>query len=488
MKLLFFFSVVDRFYARVAADLARSHPEWRFSGICFGRQERDRVLELGPAWDHLEVLSEHLRSAPDEADLPFLEDLEARLTPLNLPLMAHGDWFVKEFPRARMLVMIEVVARMLLRLLDEGRPDVVVAEGVDCVSSYLLFALCRERGIPMLVPGAGRLPDRTAFVRNNEDEWERTGTLFQRYLDEGIPGEVRGRAEAFISEFRSKHLKPGYYRTIRKPRVSGGDLSRLVRLWKDYRKDPDNYISYSPGQLVAGQIKRITRRILSDRFLFEEPSAKDRFVLFPLHFQPEATTLVLAPFFEDQIALIRSLAISLPVGCVLYVKEHGYSVGRRPLSYYRTLKAIPNVKLITPYLDSHPLIRDAAAIATITGTMGWEALLYGKPVITFGKAFYNASGLVDQVQDLYTLPKVLRSAVVDGRKHDPERLLAFVAATLEGTHPGVIAYRNSPPEFYGEENVHHIAQAIESEVLRVVEAPAHMPDRADSSHPSGDDS
>jgi len=115
----------------------------------------------------------------------------------------------------------------------------------------------------------------------------------------------------------------------------------------------------------------------------------ERYVLYPIHFQPEASTLVQAPYYLDQAVLIEDISKSLPVGYQLYVKEHVSNRGRRPLAFYKRLRETFGVRLLGPYEDTWTLIRDAAAVAVITGTVGWEGLLFGKPVVTFGDVFYN---------------------------------------------------------------------------------------------------
>src|SRR5205823_6797277 len=95
------------------------------------------------------------------------------------------------------------------------------------------------------------------------------------------------------------------------------------------------------------------------------------------------------PFLTDQLALIHYIAKSLPAGHDLMVKEHPAMKGYRDLSYYRRLKEMYNVHLMSPRTDSHELIKASDAVFTITGTTGWEGLLYGKPVIAFGPLCYG---------------------------------------------------------------------------------------------------
>jgi hypothetical protein len=110
------------------------------------------------------------------------------------------------------------------------------------------------------------------------------------------------------------------------------------------------------------------------------------------------------------------------------------SVGRNPLSLLRRLKRRTNVKLVSPYVSSHTLMRDAAAVAVISSTVGLEALLYEKPVLTLGQPFYAGYGVtldVDSFRELREqVPALLRF------RPDPERIARFLHAAMRACYPG----------------------------------------------------
>jgi capsular polysaccharide export protein len=122
---------------------------------------------------------------------------------------------------------------------------------------------------------------------------------------------------------------------------------------------------------------------------------------------------------------------------------------------------MPGVRLISPAVNSHVLTLGAAAVLTISGTAGWEAMLYEKPVITLGRAFYNMSGLTHEVHSLWSLPEIIHNAIFRW-KPDPERLLMFVAAVLAGTYEGEMVY---PHYRFRDEagNAQKIAAALRAE-------------------------
>jgi capsule polysaccharide export protein KpsC/LpsZ len=94
----------------------------------------------------------------------------------------------------------------------------------------------------------------------------------------------------------------------------------------------------------------------------------------------------------------------------------------------------PNVRLVDPYVNSHELIQRAAAVAVIGSTVGLEALLYEKAVLTLGQPYYAGYGVtvdVDSFREIRTaVPRVLRF------KPDRSSILRFLGAAMRSTEPG----------------------------------------------------
>lgn len=124
---------------------------------------------------------------------------------------------------------------------------------------------------------------------------------------------------------------------------------------------------------------------------------KEPYVLFFLNYQPEKTTTPMGGVFDDQLLAVRLLAHSLPTGWRLLVKEHPRQFGAhvdaapyRSVAYYKELVSLPNVQLVSPNASTAELLTKCVATATITGSIGWQGLLAGKPAINFGRSWYAA--------------------------------------------------------------------------------------------------
>ena len=123
---------------------------------------------------------------------------------------------------------------------------------------------------------------------------------------------------------------------------------------------------------------------------FRDTIGKTEYIYFPLHLQPEMTTDVLGEEYADQLLAIETLRNIIPDDLEIYVKENPKQTGlMRSDVFFKRLEKIPNTRLLSRDTSSFELIKNAKAVATITGTAGWEALRIGKPVIVFGNIFWN---------------------------------------------------------------------------------------------------
>ena len=115
------------------------------------------------------------------------------------------------------------------------------------------------------------------------------------------------------------------------------------------------------------------------------------YVYFPLHMQPELTTDPLGSFYSDQIFAIESLRKKIPKHVSIIIKENPKQTFEwREVNFYKRIERLENVFFVDSSVNTYYLLRHSQAVATITGTAGWEAILAGKPVIIFGSAWYKS--------------------------------------------------------------------------------------------------
>ena len=67
------------------------------------------------------------------------------------------------------------------------------------------------------------------------------------------------------------------------------------------------------------------------------------------------------------------------------MKEHIFALGRRPKDFYNQINDLPNVYFAHSDELGLEYVKNCQAVACITGTAAWEAVVMGIPVISFSK-------------------------------------------------------------------------------------------------------
>lgn len=183
-------------------------------------------------------------------------------------------------------------------------------------------------------------------------------------------------------------------------------------------------------------------QVRAARMLYERPPGGEDYYFFPLHIADDSAITVRAPQFQRQQELVRFISERvLPVGTKLYVKPHPAALHAYPYAVLSEIASTPNVRLIDPRIVAHDLIRESRALIVINSTAGFEALLYGKPVVSVGNVFYRGFGLTTDVGAVSELPQAVVRAVRN--PPDMERTYQFLHACHEATYPGALT-TNTP--------------------------------------------
>lgn len=140
---------------------------------------------------------------------------------------------------------------------------------------------------------------------------------------------------------------------------------------------------------------RSTKKYL-DKISTEKFNHKCSYVYYSLHFEPESTVSSRTTM-DSQLVALQILSNNLPPGWVVYVKEHPHQFlyntrglyGRnvaffKSKRFYDSIKKMRNVKLLPRNTSNVELIRNAKAVASLSGTVTLEAISMNKPALLFG--------------------------------------------------------------------------------------------------------
>jgi Capsule polysaccharide biosynthesis protein len=411
--------------------------------------------------------------------LEIVRNLEALPGSVKINTMIHADRILGRYSEEQIIALLGGVAEFWENIWEQGPPDVIVGE-VACATEWIGWLMAREHGIPHLIPCPTAVANRFFFLHEPDGMWHAMADAFHRLKQRELTREEASAAETFIRSFRAKKTKPPFLQWAQHSPLMP-EFSRLARriaripfriqtYLADGQFELGSYHGTPPWRPVWEDTARIARHAASEMALFAHRfDTRRHSVYFPLHVQPEFTTDVRAPFLTNQIALVENISKSVPVGYQVLVKEHPGMKGERSLGYYRDLRKLHNVRLLSPSLDSHDVMRASDAVLTITGSSAWEAILYEKPVIAFGPLCYGFYDLIYKCENIADLRRAL-SKVIEGYAPKHEGLLKLVSALLESAYQLEWADPVRQPRVAEKRNCEKVADAIVSELASRVEA------------------
>ena len=190
---------------------------------------------------------------------------------------------------------------------------------------------------------------------------------------------------------------------------------------------------------------------------FENKSVdlNQKYIYVPLHNQPEMSTSALGGKFRDQALLVEALARDLPQDWKIFVKENPRqgSYARGPMFFHR-LNRITSVEIMPSNANTHALSKNAQFVASVTGTVGWEAIRQGTPAMVFGAAWYGSLEGVVRYEPGLDFMKIARTKI----NHD--KLQSDAGALYAKSHEGVIEQLFFPllPGLDHDKNTLNVAQ------------------------------
>lgn len=127
--------------------------------------------------------------------------------------------------------------------------------------------------------------------------------------------------------------------------------------------------------------------------------SKNPFYLFALQHPRDSVMMFDCPSWaRDTQSLVTELANNLPSGATLVVKQH-------PKHVQKVLHGLPKNVTLLPAIQNdalntetnHYLINHAEAVLAVNSNYIFEALVRGKPVISFGTGIFSGRGLTKEV-------------------------------------------------------------------------------------------
>lgn len=188
---------------------------------------------------------------------------------------------------------------------------------------------------------------------------------------------------------------------------------------------------------------------------------RSKYVYFALHLQPEMTTSVIGSIYNDQILAIKKISEIIPSDWIIVVKENPkQDYFMRSNIFFERLALISKVRYVKN-VSTYDLMSECEFVATVSGTVGWEAISGGKKVLVFGSTWYQNAPGVYKYFDGMTLNDILKGDFTH------QELCDSINHIMSKTYCGIIDYDYSADINYfdDENNATKISIALE-EILK----------------------
>ena len=318
-------------------------------------------------------------------------------------------------------------------VLRKYKPDIIIHQNIPHdICSYLIYELAHLLNIKIIMFEDLSIPNRLLTYTNF---WKGSDDLRKELQKNQDKNFSIKDLSSDLQEYYKLQTDPTRDATpismkIEKNQFSGFNLflRRLKRLKNSIKNSTTlNMIKQSINRRLKQNLKKEYNSVQI------KPDFSKKFIYVPLQIQPECSTSPLGGIFVDQILMIETLSASLPPNWIIYAKEHPTQWFRRGLAfsdsryqgYYKKIAKLKNVQLIPIKTNAYTLINKSQAVATITGTGGWEAILRGKPAIIFGYPWYRDCSEIFKLKDIESCKEALKK-ITNGFIVKQQRIINYL--------------------------------------------------------------
>ena len=367
----------------------------------------------------------------------------------------------QQFALADYTKLIDRLVVHFANLLHRKQVEIVILQNLPHEGFELvLYLVARSLGVATLMTYQSILPNRFFQCTDLSDfGWFRTASESDAAIDIELP---RGfKKELFYMRGVAAEVKKADHRSW------GDELRRRWRfqkiafkVWKQkigwYNRLGLTQPRIPPDQRYEWEIHRMANR----RVDFDRP-----FVYFPLHLQPELTTSAIGDKYSNQMDAIEELSRWLPSKWKVYVKENPKQTFRyREPDFFARIRNLSNVVFVDRSINTYQLLDHCRFAATITGTVGWEAISGGKPVVVFGRPWYLT------LPGVHHWPTEVLAEQIADTSIDHELLTTKTKRLLRKSAAGIVdsAYQSSMLDYSAERNTLFIADFLRRQLASLV--------------------
>lgn len=181
---------------------------------------------------------------------------------------------------------------------------------------------------------------------------------------------------------------------------------------------------YKKVSIQKEKLDKLYDSIKSKSIREQMPNLPKNYIFLPLQVHDDTQILIHSPQIKKMEDFIRKVYTAIEKvnerenkNYYLVLKEHPQDIGR--IGYDDIYKEYEGKKFVVIKQGNiHQILKDSQLVITINSTVGIEALIYHKPVIILGNAFYNIKGITYSLQDFDDLSTAISYALKNELNHE----------------------------------------------------------------------
>ncbi|MCF2649128.1 hypothetical protein [Niallia circulans] len=248
---------------------------------------------------------------------------------------------------------------------------------------------------------------------------------------------------------------PDYYRNlidkedIKNTKLDNVEKNFELKLPKLNRIDiKDRLVDYANQSIMKRELRLETifespfeklRRLIKKNYLKrtirtnENIKLPENYIFVPFQVHDDSQILLHSPYLKTMENLVEFVDKEIRIynkkykqNLYILFKEHPADFGR--VNYSKLYKKYSDNKyfIFLKSGDTNTIIDNSKMVMTINSTVGIEALLKNKPVITLGNAFYNIQGIVENYNSEKKLHEIIYNISSKSKKQDEILLSNFL--------------------------------------------------------------
>jgi hypothetical protein len=380
-------------YAKVLRYCPELLPEIDASSICANWQSFQESKKE-KKFSSIDYIYEDLNQIFNDIDV---ENFCEKYTSINLYEVLQVDkTHFKKKTGEYQLRYICAIGHRLEKIFQRIQPRYIVFPIIETIDAMLAYRMAPLFGIKPVVYGHARFANLSFFSDSHREllpsyveklnvskttyEWAKE--FLKNYRENPGPFNYKPILNESDAYLNFEETSTAYHRLLRNIWLKMGleKHNQMISLWIRFQVH-FQYL-FVP---IRNQIFK-----LIEKYKIKPLSAPDGgYDFFPLHFSPESSINVPAPYYIDQIRVVDRILLERQNNRTLILKEHPAMFGFRDAGFYNSLIRRPLVQFVYRTTPSYQLIRNANTVYSVTGTACLEAFFFGVNWVQFGENFLS---------------------------------------------------------------------------------------------------